>query len=124
MYPVSVPRSSVCDNGAAINMLLHIKIYMWLEQYYFTFIEFKVLTMVIMKSSAFWDIPPYSLPETKKPFGGTYQCLLHVGFFMEATCPPKRQITFNELHSNIFQKKEIFCTENLIIKFIKFDNNF
>jgi hypothetical protein len=47
VYPVPVPRSLVFDNGVTINILLRVKIFMWLEQYNYTFAGFEVLTLVM-----------------------------------------------------------------------------
>jgi hypothetical protein len=38
-----------------------------------TLVGFEVLTLVVMKSSVFWNITPYSPLKVSRRFGGTYR---------------------------------------------------
>jgi hypothetical protein len=104
-------------------------------------VGFEVLTTVVMKSSVFWDITLCSLLKVNHCFRQT--CHLHLQgwrisqarnqrevllatYFMLVFClacsmtlkmewcvPPKRQFTFNGLHSIISHKAELFKISNI-----------
>jgi hypothetical protein len=79
---------------------------------------FQVLTEVAMKtSSIFWDITPCSPLKVNRRFGGTYRTHLQGRRIRRArnqresrwqAVPPKRRLTFNELHGVISQKIALF----------------
>jgi hypothetical protein len=48
------------------------------------YVVFKASTAVLMKSSIFWDITPYSPLKVNLHFGGTYR--LHISVALLATC--------------------------------------
>jgi hypothetical protein len=86
---------------------------------------FEVLTAVIVKSSAFWDITPCSPLKDNRRCGGTYRLHLQGQRINSASCwflawlilrlwrrkryvPRKRRFAFNGLHGITSQKTELF----------------
>jgi hypothetical protein len=81
---------------------------------------FEIPTMVVMKSSIFWDITLRSPLKVNRRFGGIFRqgLLPSPRWFLawliirpwrwRRNVPPKRRFTFNGLHGVIFQKIEHF----------------
>jgi hypothetical protein len=102
------------------------------------YVGFDVLTAVVMKSTIFWNITPYSPLSVKRRFWGTYRLHLqrrktklskklawkemesfHAGFLLSLffqpwrwrrNVPPKRRLTLNGLHGVTSQKMVLFIT--------------
>jgi hypothetical protein len=96
-------------------------------------VGFGVVTAVVMKSTTFWDIRPWSPLSVNRRFGGTYRLHHHgrknklsklclpsaftlvscSGYFFRPWSwtryvPPKRRFTLNGLHGVISQKMLLF----------------
>jgi hypothetical protein len=88
-----------------------------LQNWYWNYIGFELLTTVVMKSSVFWDIMPCSSLKVNRHFGGT--CLLScflLGLFFD--CEDRGSMFLRNVcwlwadyRAVISQKTELFDTE-------------
>jgi hypothetical protein len=90
---------------------------------YVKYVRFEVLTVLVMKSSTFWDIMPCVLLRVNLCFGRT--CRLHLqGITMSEARNhhepgSKKRLTFNRLHGVISQKIKFLYLVNYITQTTK-----
>jgi hypothetical protein len=75
-------------------------------------VGFDVLTLVVMKSSIFCDITPFSPLNVIQYFRGRHHPNLPCPWRQRQHVPLERWLTFNGLHSIISQKIELFKNYN------------
>jgi hypothetical protein len=82
-----------------------------------SYVGFEVLTAVVMKSSAFWDIVSCSSLKVNQSFGGIplTTCFMLVSWWLifrpwgwRRHVPPKRRLTCNWLHEVVSKKIGLF----------------
>jgi hypothetical protein len=71
-------------------------------------VGFEVLTVVVMKSSIFWDITPYSAYHLPSPW--FFACHIFPPLRLRRCFLPTRRLTFSGLHGVITQEVELFVT--------------